>query len=110
MSAFDGIFEEHLVVRLVPISADQVRVLESLDRAFFSLSSDFQRDMAPLGVDEVAGGLYRICSTLGTIARCWKESAEELADAERQRAALERIRDGGLDDAEARGDAREALS
>lgn len=81
----------------------------AFDRAFFSLSSDFQRDMSPRGGDEIAGGLYRICATLGAIARFWQENAEDLTDVERRRAALERIRDGGLDDAEARAVARQAL-
>jgi hypothetical protein len=109
MNGIDEVFEGHLIVRLVPVSADQARVLESLDRAFFSLLSDFQRDMGALGGDEIAGGLFRISSTLDGIARSWKESAEDVADVERRRAALERIRDGGLDDVEARALARDAL-
>jgi hypothetical protein len=36
---------EHLDVRLVPISADQIRVLESLQRAFFGLAADVNRDL-----------------------------------------------------------------
>jgi hypothetical protein len=39
---------EHLNVRLVPISADQIRVLESLQRASFRLAADVNRD---LGID-----------------------------------------------------------
>ena len=109
MGEIDAVFEGELVVRLVPVSGDQLHVIESLDRAFFSLSSDFQRDMGALGGDDIAGGLYRICATLGAIARSWKETAEDVADVERRRTALERIRDGGLGEEEARSVAREAL-
>jgi hypothetical protein len=77
-----------LDVRLVPISADQVRVLESLRRAFSGLASDFNRD---LGIDDdnsIAGGLYRLWSTLDVIATEWREQAEDVTRPERWRQAL----------------------
>jgi hypothetical protein len=77
-----------LAVKLVPISADQVSVLESLQRAFFGLASDFNRDLHIEGDDSIAGGLYRIWSTLDVIAALWKEEAEDAAAPERWRNAL----------------------
>ena len=79
---------EHLAVRLVPISADQLRVLESLQRAFFGLASDFNRDLRMEGDDSIAGGLYRIWSTLDVIAALWREEAEDAGAPERWRRAL----------------------
>jgi hypothetical protein len=72
---------EHLDIRLVPISADQVRVLESLQRAFFALASDFNSELGIDGDESIAGGLYRIWSTLEVIATMWKEQAPEDATA-----------------------------
>jgi hypothetical protein len=79
---------EPLEVRLVPISADQVRVLESLQRAFSGLASDFNSDLA--GSDEsIAGGLYRLWSTLEVIATLWRKKAgEDGTSSERWRQAL----------------------
>jgi hypothetical protein len=75
-------------VRLVPISADQVRVLESLQRAFFGLASDVNRDLGIDGDNSIAGGLFRLWSTLDVIATLWKEQAEDAAAPERWREAL----------------------
>ena len=91
------LLDEHPVIRAVPISAHQVRALESLERAFFALAADFQRDYGLDGDGEIAGGLFRIWSTLGTINACWKEEAEDLAVVEGWRYALEQIRDGAPD-------------
>jgi hypothetical protein len=91
------LLEESPVIRAVPISAHQVRALESLERAFFALAADFQRDYGLDGDGEIAGGLFRIWSTLGTINACWKEEAEDLAVIESWRHALEQIRDGAAD-------------
>jgi hypothetical protein len=96
-------------MRVVPISADQVRALESLERALFGLAADFQRDFGTMDGDgEIAGGLYRLWSTLGVITICWKEQADDLATVEGWRAALEVIRDGTAD-RDARAIAAEAL-
>jgi hypothetical protein len=83
--------EDHLTVRLVPISADQMRVLESLQRAFFGLAADVNRDLGVQDDDSIAGGLYRIWSTLDMIAALWKEEAEDAAAPERWRQALAAI-------------------
>lgn len=88
------LLEEPTVVRMVPISAHQVRALESLERAFFALAADFQRDYGLDGDGEIAGGLFRIWSTLGTINACWKEEADELSTVDGWRYALEQIRRG----------------
>jgi hypothetical protein len=79
---------EPLDVRLVPISADQVRVLESLQRAFSGLASDFNRHLAIDDDDSIAGGLYRLWSTLDVIATEWREQAEDVTRPERWRRAL----------------------
>ena len=97
---------EELVVRLVPISADQVRVLESLQRAFFGLASDFHRDIG--GDESIAGGLFRLWSTLDVIATFWKEEAEDAATVERWRRALTVLASEGSTD-EVRAIARRAL-
>lgn len=47
-------------IRLVPISADQLRVLESLERAFFGLAADVNRDLGIEGDQSIAGGLFRL--------------------------------------------------
>jgi hypothetical protein len=91
------ILDDRPVIRAVPISSHQVRALESLERAFFALAADFQRDYGVDGDGEIAGGLFRIWSTLGTINACWKEEAEDLAVIEGWRYALEQIRDGAED-------------
>jgi hypothetical protein len=83
----------NLTVRLVPISADQMRVLESLQRAFFGLAADVNRDLGVQDDDSIAGGLYRIWSTLDVIATLWKEEAEDAAAPERWRQALAAIAD-----------------
>jgi hypothetical protein len=95
------------VVRLVPISADQVRVLESLERAFFGLASDFHRDIG--GEESIAGGLFRLWSTLDVIATFWKEEAQDPATVERWREALVALAsEAPIDDVPAF--AREALA
>jgi hypothetical protein len=78
-----------LDIRLVPISVDQVRVLESLQRAFFALASDFNKELGIDGDDSIAGGLYRIWSTLDVIATLWrKQAAKDATAAEHWREAL----------------------
>jgi len=93
-------------VRLVPISADQVGVLESVQRAFFGLASDFQRDFG--GDESIAGGLFRLWSTLDVIATFWKEEAEDAATVERWRIALTALANDAPFD-EVRTIARQAL-
>lgn len=83
--------ENHLIVRLVPVSGDQVRVLESLQRALFGLASDVNRDLGIEGDDSITGGLYRLWSTLDVIATLWKEQADDAATPERWRRALVEI-------------------
>jgi hypothetical protein len=104
-----SILEEPVIVRLVPISAGQIRVLESVEHAFFSLACDFHREFGPAEGSEIAGGLYRIWSSLGVITTCWKEEADDFDAAERRRAALERIGNDSLSAEEAGQIAREAL-
>jgi hypothetical protein len=78
-----------LDIRLVPISVDQVRVLESLQRAFFALASDFNKELGIDGDASIAGGLYRIWSTLDVIATLWREQAvRDATEPERWRQAL----------------------
>lgn len=99
-----------LDVRLVPISSAQVRTLESLERAFLGLASDFGREYGGQRDDAVAGGLYLLWSTLDVIASLWKETAEDAATVEGWRAALEQIsRHAGSDD-EVQAIARKALA
>jgi hypothetical protein len=96
-------------IRLVPISADQIRVLESLQKAFLGLASDFNRDTGIDGDDSIAGGLYRLWSTLDVIATLWKEQGEDAAAIERWRTALTRLaRDAPV--GEVRAIARDALN
>jgi hypothetical protein len=83
-------------------------VLESLERALASLYADFLRDVGE-PAEDVAGGLFRLTSTLDEITRYWKEEAEDVATVEGWRAALARITDNGLDGASARSIAVEAL-
>jgi hypothetical protein len=75
-------------IRLVPISADQLRVLESLRRAFFGLASEVNRDLGIEGDNSIAGGLFRIWSTLDVIATLWKEDSADVETLERWRRAL----------------------
>jgi hypothetical protein len=99
----------NLTVRLVPISADQMRVLESLQRAFFGLAADVNRDLGVQDDDSIAGGLYRVWSTLGVIATLWNEEAEDVETLERYRRALAAIANGApMDDV--RSIARSALA
>src|SRR5918996_1009017 len=109
LQAGGGVVPNNLIVRLVPISADQMRVLESLQRAFFGLAADVNRDLGVQDDDSIAGGLYRVWSTLGVIATLWKEQAEDAAAPERWRRALAAIaNDAPIDDA--RSIARTALA
>lgn len=103
-----AVLEEPIIIKVVPISADQLRALESLDTAFRSLYVDFQRDMGG-SADDVAGCLFRLTSTLGAITSFWKEQAEDLATVESWRAALAQIRDERLDAFEAQTIAGEVL-
>lgn len=102
------VLDEPIVVRLVPVSVDQIHVLESLEHVFVSLYVDFQVDLGS-PADDVAGGLYRIRFALGGITSYWKEAAEDLATVEGWRAALERIRDEEVSPAQAHRIAAEAL-
>jgi hypothetical protein len=109
MTAGDSFLEERIVVRLVPVSSSQIRALESLEHALFGLAADFQREFGLDGEHELAGGLYRLWSTLGMITTYWKEEAEELSVAEGRRSALERIRADEQADPSARAIAADAL-
>jgi hypothetical protein len=102
--------EVELDVRLVPVSVAQVRVLESLGRAFSGLASDFEHEYGGSRLhDNIAGGLYLLWTTLDVITDLWKEGAEDVATVEGWRAALERISsDAG--EAEIRALAQEALA
>ncbi len=60
-----------LEVRTVPISAEQIKALESLERALRSLSDDFLRDIGEGDSETMAGGLYRLWSTLDAIRALW---------------------------------------
>jgi hypothetical protein len=82
---------QRLAVRLVPVSASQIQVLESLARAFSGLTADFWRDYGVDHDDRIAGGLYRLWSTLDMIVEMWREDSEDAATVESWRRALERI-------------------
>jgi hypothetical protein len=98
-------------IRLVPISADQLRVLESLQRAFFGLASEVNRDLGIEGDNSIAGGLFRIWSTLDVIAALWKEDSADVETLERWRRALAAIaNDAPIAIDETRAIAREALA
>lgn len=58
-------------VRLVPISAEQISAIESLERALRGLADDFQRDIGTGEIESMAGGLYRLWSTLEAIRTMW---------------------------------------
>jgi hypothetical protein len=103
------VLQDPIIVKAVPISADQVRVLESLERAFLSLYTDFQHDVG-LRADEMAGGLYRFTTTLNALTSFWKDQAEDLATIEGWRAALARISNECLSASDAQRVAAEALS
>ena len=83
-------------IRLVPISASQIQALESLGRAFSGLIEDFWRDHGVDHDDRIAGGLYRLCSTLEMITEQWRDDSEDVAVVEARRRALEQIAHGGL--------------
>lgn len=89
-------------IRLVTISASQIQALESLARAFSGLTTDFWRDYGVDHDDRIAGGLYRLCSTLEMIVEQWRNDSYDVADVEVQRRALKRIARGGLNAEEAR--------
>jgi hypothetical protein len=92
----DGSRAETFAVRLVPISASQVEALESLGRAFSGLTADFWRDYGVDHDDRIAGGLYRLSSTLEMIVEQWRKESEDVAVVEVRRRALEQIASGGL--------------
>lgn len=89
-------------IRLVTISASQIQALESLARAFSGLTTDFWRDYGVDHDDRIAGGLYRLCSTLEMIVEQWRNDSYDVADVEVQRRALKQIARGGLNAEEAR--------
>lgn len=62
---------ERMDVRLVPISAEQIKALESLERALRGLADDFERDIGGGESDSMAGGLYRLWSTIEAIRTMW---------------------------------------
>lgn len=97
-----------LDVRLVPISISQIRVLESLQRAFSGLASDFEREYGGRRDEHIAGGLFLLSSTLDIITTLWKEDGDDVATVERWRAALEEISAARRVE-DARAIAREAL-
>jgi hypothetical protein len=78
-------------VRLVPISAAQIQALESLERAFSGLADDFWHDYGVDHDDRIAGGLYRLSSTLEMIIEHWRNASEDVATVEARRRALEAI-------------------
>jgi hypothetical protein len=100
---------ERLAVRLVPVSASQIQVLESLRRAFCGLTADFWRDYGVDHDDRIAGGLYRLCSTLEMIIEMWREDSEDAATVESWRRALEQIAGDGLTSEQVRRLAARAL-
>lgn len=103
-----NLFAESIAIKMVPLSADQLHVLESIERALLSLYADFQRDIgAP--ADELAGGLHRLTAALSAITSFWKEEAEDLATIDGWRAALNEIGTGDLDAIEAQRLAARAL-
>ena len=65
-----------LDIRPVPISADQIEALESLERALRGLADDFRRDIGAEQSESIAGGLYRLWSTLETITEMWHATRE----------------------------------
>lgn len=80
-----------LDVRLVPISADQIKALESLERAFSVLADDFWHDCGADHDDRIAGGIYRLCSTLAMIVEQWRHGSEDIALVETRRRVLSQI-------------------
>lgn len=96
-------------VRLVPVSATQIQALESLERAFSGLADDFWHDYGVDHDDRIAGGLYRLCSTLEMIIAHWREASEDVAVVETRRRALETIARNGLSAEEARQLAAQAV-
>jgi hypothetical protein len=101
MEPIDHEQAERLAVRLVPISASQIQALESLARAFSGLTTDFWHDYGVDHDDRIAGGLYRLCSTLEMITAQWREDSENAATVELWRRALEQIARTGLSAEEA---------
>jgi hypothetical protein len=97
-------------VRLVPISAAQIQALESLARAFAGLTTDFWRDYGVDHDDRIAGGLYRLCSTLEMVVAQWREESEDVGAVENRRRALEAIESGDYSGVEARTLAARALA
>ena len=109
MAALEAAEAAKLAVRLVPIAASQIQALESLERAFCGLTADFWRDYGADHDDRIAGGLYRLCSTLQMIVAQWRDDAEDVAAVELRRRVLEQIARGSLTAAEARRLAAQAL-
>ena len=83
---------EKLDVRLVPISEEQVKALESLRHALRLLADDFHRDVGAADDEAMAGGLYRLWSTLDVIRTLWLAEGEDPARVDGWRRALEQIR------------------
>jgi hypothetical protein len=100
---------EAFAVRLVPISASQIQALESLARAFSGLTTDFWRDYGVDHDDRIAGGLYRLCSTLEMIVKQWRDDSEDVAVVDGWRRALEQTLRGGLTSEQIRRLAARAL-
>ena len=67
---------ERMDVRLVPISAEQVKAIESLENALRGLADDFHRDVGGGESESIAGGLYRLWSTLEAIRTMWHAAGE----------------------------------
>jgi hypothetical protein len=89
-------------VRLVPISAAQIQALESLERAFSGLADDFWHEYGVDHDDRIAGGLYRLSSTLEMVIEHWRNASEDVATVEARRRALEAIARNELSGEEAR--------
>jgi hypothetical protein len=78
-------------VRFVAVSAAQIQALESLERAFSGLAADFWRDYGADHDDRIAGGLFRLSSTLEMLIEQWRNASEHVAVVEGRRRALEQI-------------------
>lgn len=70
-------------VRLIPVGAGEIQTLESLQRAFSGVAED-SRDSDAERDDRIAGGLFRLSSTLGMLEH-WRNASQHVAVVEAQR-------------------------